>query len=188
MKEIIEQKGLVEEGKFEITPVGLRVIRNMEFEEWEQLGKYLILIRKAIHWLAGDWCRYGDSAFGEQYSQALDSTGFDYQTLANDVWVTSKFPLERRRAALSFGIHAELASLEPAEQERWLDYAEKNDTTVSELRKLLKDEVVKEEELVRVAARMVNNDDTEQSIPIYTISKSEYEKVISKLERIDRGG
>ena len=47
-------------------------------------------------------------------------TGYDVQTLMNMVYVATRFESGRRRERLSWSHHAELAALEPPEQEEWL--------------------------------------------------------------------
>lgn len=67
------------------------------------------------------------------YSQAIEETGFDYETLRHDVALCGRIELGRRRPNLSFGHHNEIAYLEPEQQKKWLDRAEKEDLTVAEL-------------------------------------------------------
>ncbi len=46
----------------------------------------------------------------------------------------------RRRTELSWGHHREVAPLEPSEQEKWLDIAEKEELSVHRLRNKIKKE------------------------------------------------
>lgn len=75
--------------------------------------------------------------YGEMYSQALGETGKEYETLAHAVWVAGQFETWRRRQNLSWSHHAEVASLEPAEQDYWLDRAETEGWTRAQLTPLL---------------------------------------------------
>jgi hypothetical protein len=64
-------------------------------------------------------------------------TGYDRQTLMNMVYVASHFEFSRRREGLSWSHHAELAALEPEDQERWLDHSEQERLSVRDLREEL---------------------------------------------------
>jgi hypothetical protein len=61
-------------------------------------------------------------------------TGYDRQTLMNMVYVATRFETSRRRENLSWSHHAEVAGLDAAEQERWLERAGADRLTVRELR------------------------------------------------------
>jgi hypothetical protein len=52
----------------------------------------------------------------------------------NLAYVASRFPVERRRANVSWSHHAELAALPEAEQEAWLDRVERDRLSVRSLR------------------------------------------------------
>jgi len=119
---------------FHLRRTGLSVSGHPTFEQWQNFGRMLSQVEGATHWWIGDWVNYGEPAYGEKYSQALDETGFAYGTLRNDAWVAGRIEMSRRRDILGFAHHAEVAALEPAEQDRLLDEAEKNHWTQRELR------------------------------------------------------
>lgn len=54
---------------------------------------------------------------GEKYAQAIDVTGYEYGTLQNFGWVAGRIETSRRRDVLSWSHHAEVAALEPSEQD-----------------------------------------------------------------------
>jgi hypothetical protein len=56
----------------------------------------------------------------------------------NMVYVASRFEVSRRREKLSFGHHAELASLPRPDQERWLERAQAEKLPVHVLRRELR--------------------------------------------------
>jgi hypothetical protein len=85
-------------------------------------------------WCVGDWILYGESRYGDRYREAVDLAGLDYQTVRNYVWVARRFDISRRHENLSFQHHAEVASLTPAEQNRWLDQAEREGWSRNQLR------------------------------------------------------
>jgi uncharacterized protein YbdZ (MbtH family) len=92
-------------------------------------------VRTSSAWCLGDWLAYGEAAFSGRYREAIEQTSLDYQTLRNYAWVARRFPLLRRREGLSFGHHAEVASLPPPEQDFWLRKAEDLRWSTSRLRR-----------------------------------------------------
>src|SRR5262249_41792955 len=65
---------------------------------------------------------------------AVEQTGYDYQTLANDKTVARSIQLSRRRENLSWSHHEAVASLPEPEQDRLLDEAEREELTMRQLR------------------------------------------------------
>ncbi len=110
----------------------------MELESWAECGRRLGVIGRGVAWWIGDWLRYGNAQFGEKYSRAARITGYDPQSLMNMAYVASRFPPERRRTAVSWSHHAEVAALPPAEQDEWLDFAQRNQLSVGSLRQELR--------------------------------------------------
>lgn len=94
------------------------------FEVWEATFKRLRSAERAVQWWLGDALRFGESRYGEMYSQALEETDYSYQSLADAAWVAGKIETSRRRENLSFSHHKEIAALPPEEQDYWLDEAE----------------------------------------------------------------
>jgi len=54
---------------------------------------------------------YGEQAYGEMYSQALDRTDFSYGVLRNDKWIANIFEMSCRHDNLPFSYHQEGAPL-----------------------------------------------------------------------------
>jgi N6-adenosine-specific RNA methylase IME4 len=121
-----------------MTPVGLDLPPGLSFERWQALGRNLLLMQRAVMWWIGDWLNYGERAYGEKYSQAIEMTGYDYQTLRDAAWVSGSIELSRRRDNLSFSHHKEVASLTPARQNEWLAVAERDGLTQKGLRVALR--------------------------------------------------
>ena len=121
---------------FKMTEVGLVFDPDseMEFKEWEELGRELVKLNKGISWLIGDWCNHGEGKYGESYTQAMDATGLDYNTLKNYKCIAAKFDTNRRRKSLTFSHHSIVAFMDLKEQNKWLDTAEKENWSVSQLR------------------------------------------------------
>jgi len=122
-------------GKTKTTGLILRA--GLSFKEWRQVGCRLRDIHHSSQWWLGDWCNYGERRFGEKYSQALEATAYDYQTLRDFAYVAGRIELSRRRDNLSFSHHREVAPLAAADQKRWLDRADAEDWNRDELRSQL---------------------------------------------------
>jgi len=116
---------------------GLHLREDMSYDAWLTVGRRISGIERASAWCLGDWLVYGQRAYGERYKHALEATGFEYQTLRNYAWVARRFVMSRRRDALSFQHHAEVASLPEPEQDLWLLRAEKRRWSRNELRRQL---------------------------------------------------
>jgi len=103
---------------------GLRLDRQIPFDNWLGIGQRLAEAVSSSAWCLGDWLIYGETRFTGRYRSAIEQTSLDYKTLRNYAWVARKFAHARRRAGLSFGHHAEVASLREPEQDYWLRKAE----------------------------------------------------------------
>ncbi|MFJ8888274.1 LmbU family transcriptional regulator [Streptomyces sp. NPDC102402] len=121
------------------TKVGLQMPGAMAYAEWERTGRRLAGIVDSSCWWLGDWLVYGKDHYADRYQRGIRAVGLSYQTLRNYAWVSRRFGLDRRRSALSFQHHAELASLPPEEQDVWLDRTERLRWTTKQLRGALRD-------------------------------------------------
>lgn len=118
--------------------LGLDLPRQLAFEKWLAIGRCLSAAASSSAWCLGDWLQYGEISFSGRYKEAVEQTSLDYQTLRNYAWVARKFPLSRRRDTLSFGHHAEVASLSEPEQGFWLRKAEELSWSRNRLRRELR--------------------------------------------------
>ena len=120
-----------------ISPVGWSAERDLAFAQWVEHGRKLGVAGRGAGWWLGDWVRYGATKYGGKYARAARVTGYDHKTLMNMVYVASRFEISRRREVLSWSHHAELASFDEADQEKWLDRAVEEKLTVRRLRQEL---------------------------------------------------
>ncbi|MEU4012812.1 LmbU family transcriptional regulator [Streptomyces pseudogriseolus] len=125
-------------GQVLTTRVGLRMPARMAYDEWERAGHQLAGVLDSSSWWLGDWLVYGKDHYTDRYQRGIRAAGLSYQTLRNYAWVARRFDLARRRPALSFQHHAELASMRTEEQDRWLDRAEEARWTTKQLRAALR--------------------------------------------------
>lgn len=137
-----------------VTPVSWQPGHAISLSQWVADGQRLGAIGRGVNWWLGDWLRFGNTKFGERYVRASRITGYDVQTLMNMVYVASRFEAERRRERLSWSHHAELAALEPEDQERWLTRAEEERLSVRDLRAELRRVTrAREQEAIAAAGR-----------------------------------
>jgi hypothetical protein len=120
------------------TASSLQLRRGLTFDSWVGVGAYIARISNASAWWLGDWLIYGERAYGGRYAEALETTQLDYQTLRNYAWVARSFEPSRRRAGVSFGHHAELAAHPEADQDLWLERAQRLAWSRNELRRRLR--------------------------------------------------
>ncbi|MEU9443443.1 LmbU family transcriptional regulator [Streptomyces sp. NPDC048304] len=114
--------------------MGLQIPTEIPYDEWERAGRQLADVLDSSCWWLGDWLVYGKDHYTDRYQRGIRAAGLSYQTLRNYAWVSRRFDLGRRRPALSFQHHAELASMPVEEQEFWLDRAEQGQWTTKQLR------------------------------------------------------
>ncbi len=120
------------------TRVGLEIEPNLSFEAWQRAGGQLAGVVDSSCWWLGDWLVYGKDHYAERYQLGIKTAGLKYQTLRNYAWVSRRFEMRRRRSALTFQHHAEVASLPFDQQERWLNEAERHGWSTKQLRHAVK--------------------------------------------------
>lgn len=120
-----------------LTMTSLTLTREITYDEYEGLFGMFGQLHEASAWLIGDLLNYGERIYGQTYVQAAHATGLAEGTLVNYASVCSRVPRSRRREALPFSVHAEVAFMSPAEQDRWLKTAQKNGWRRSQLREAL---------------------------------------------------
>jgi hypothetical protein len=116
------------------TQVSLQFPGETTFKDWERAGHQLARMLSSSSWWLGDWLIYGKEHFQDRYEQAAQAAGLQYQTLRNYAWVAGRFEASRRRPAVSFQHHAEVASLDQTEQDRWLSRAQAEGWSLRQLR------------------------------------------------------
>jgi hypothetical protein len=116
----------------------LHLRQGLGFDAWVGVGVRIARISNSSAWWLGDWLVYGERAYGRRYADALAMTQLDYQTLRNYAWIARRFEPSRRRAGVSFGHHAELAAQPTADQDLWLERAQRLHWSRNELRRQLR--------------------------------------------------
>lgn len=123
---------------FKLHKNGLTAIGTPTFEQWEEVGRFIKKAEGAVQLWLGDWVNYGEHAYGEKYSQALDVTELDYGTLRNAASVANRVDLSLRGDKLTYNHFKEIAPLEKKDQERFVKEAEEQDLSVAQLRQQIK--------------------------------------------------
>jgi N6-adenosine-specific RNA methylase IME4 len=132
--------GLAARSPGAVSPTGLALPPDLSYEAWEDIGKQLAAAERSVMWWVADWLLYGENTYGRKYEMALATTALSYGTLANYRSVAARVESSRRREHLSFGHHAEVAALDPDEQDRWLDRAQGEQWTREDLRQAIRRE------------------------------------------------
>lgn len=111
---------------FRVTKTGLVITGSAPFDEWAALVGRLYAVRSAGLWALGDALNFGDSRYGEKYSQVLDARCISEGGARNVASVAARIDVSRRRDKVSFWHHAEVAGLDPEDADRLLDEADRH--------------------------------------------------------------
>ncbi len=125
---------LEESGALTPTNLDLSSVPDLDYETCEALAAFLGHVNHASRWWIASLIIYSEEVHGEAVAQIADATGLAPTTLENISSIGRRVPPSVRRPNLSFSVHAEVASLKPFEQIEWLDVAEAEHLTKSELR------------------------------------------------------
>lgn len=118
-----------------LTRTSLELPPGLDIDEWAACGRDLARVQDGVLWWLGDWWRYGEHAYGERAAAVAEGvTGYSFGACANAGWVAGKIETSRRREDLSYSHHAELAALDPIEQDRWLETAADERLSTRDLR------------------------------------------------------
>jgi hypothetical protein len=116
----------------------LHLKQGLGFDAWSAVGSRIARISNASCWWLGDWLVYGERTYGRRYTDAIEATGLDYQTLRNYAWIARRFEPSRRREGLSLQHHIEVAALPTADQDLWLDRCHRHGWSRNELRRQIR--------------------------------------------------
>jgi hypothetical protein len=118
-----------------LTPLGLNLGgREMTPDELASLGQFFGEVRDMTSWGLGDLILVMEERFPEEVAQLVESSGRSPATCSHHARISSRIPLERRRAGLSWSHHREVAALEPGDQDVWLGRAEEYRWSLDEFR------------------------------------------------------
>lgn len=143
-----------------LTDISYSPPADLPFDDWAVDVYVLGRIQARIPFYLGDAIIFGQNAFGEEYSQALDpdELGLSMQTIYNYVWVCRAIPPERRRPELSWEHHKIVAGQIPDLQDYWLERCIKEHLSTRELRDAMSGksmEIVEENEFGRSPRKLL---------------------------------
>jgi hypothetical protein len=130
----VEADKPVDAGAVLVTPVGLRMTSELSLDRWISAGRRIAEVASSSSWCLGDWVNYGETRYADRYRDVVEAVGLDYQTIRNYAWVARKIEIRRRRPALSFQHHAEVASMPSDRQDYWLAKAQAGSWSRNRLR------------------------------------------------------
>jgi hypothetical protein len=114
----------------------LDIPKDQSFDDWVDTGRRLCASSQVINWYIGDWWAAGQHRYGARAKVAAEGLfGKEFQGLMDVASVCRAFPTSRRREALTFTHHREVAALPPEEADTLLVRAEDERLSTRELRK-----------------------------------------------------
>lgn len=122
----------------EFTPVGLVISGNHTIDEYEGTAIMLERMDNASPWAKADLLDRAIELFGEDAWQIVPPDQVELYRKA--YWLKQIFPMSRRRERLKFSHHEAVAKMDEPDQEMWLNRAEDEQMSVSDLRKAIKGE------------------------------------------------
>lgn len=115
--------------------LALDIPKNQSFDQWVEMGRSLCEGQRVVNWWIGDWWAAGSHRYGERAKVAAEGIfGREFGALMNMASVCRSFETSRRREALSFTHHQEVAALDPGEADALLVRAETEQMSTRELR------------------------------------------------------
>lgn len=139
--------------------LSLELKAGLVFEDWHKLGRKLANGSRLLNWWIGDWWASGQHLYGERARLAAEGIfGKEFHTIMNAASICRSFHVSRRREALSFSHHAEVAGLSPEDADGLLDKAESEKLSTRELRR----QVIRHRVMTGQIA-VIENDDPEHT-------------------------
>lgn len=132
------QLAALQNGVVKLTPTGLRLLPDLPYEVWEDIGVVLQKLERAVQFAIGDWINYGEAHYGEKYAQAIEVTPYKYKTLADYAYVANAVKSSVRTENLSFTHHKIVAHLRYEEQAHYLELAAHAGYTTRELSSVIR--------------------------------------------------
>ncbi len=118
------------------TETGLILPENLQINDYIEAGNKVHSLHRSTSWMLADLLNYGDSHYGDQFSQIVDNWGYRPETLRNALYVAKRWPANRRNPNLSFAHHQCLTALDDDIADTLLAAAVEKELSVAELRTL----------------------------------------------------
>jgi len=120
-------------GKFQLHSTGILFDGHPPLDEWSGPLQLALWCQKASPWWIGDLLNWGESHFGEAFSQICEGH-VSADQLQRYESVARRVPIENRRPSLSWSAHAAVARLPSEQQCLMLDRAERQGWNSEQLR------------------------------------------------------
>jgi len=121
-----------------VSRTGLELQPGLSKQEWLDAGRVFALIDRANRWWIGDYLNYGETNYGDTYTEALELFELPYDTLAHYKMVAAAFEVWTRIQNLEWSHHRTLVPLDVDARRYWLECAERNHWSVRELKARVK--------------------------------------------------
>lgn len=112
-------------GTAQLDETSLALADNLTFDQWADVGDGIIAVTASARWWVGDWLLYAEQHYATNPDGELDSekmaeirrvgarkANVDLDSIRQQRRVARVFPPERRRAAVPWSLHLEVAALE----------------------------------------------------------------------------
>jgi len=113
-------------GRIEMHELGVTIDTHLPFNEWRDLVRQVLATTDRSLWTLGDLWLYGQEHYGRDYHAGLRELEAESRLMQIGARIARGYAPPRRRGQLSFELHAVVAGQEAAEQDRWLDEAERH--------------------------------------------------------------
>lgn len=120
-------------GQCQLTNTSLQVPESFTEEQCLAVVFQLQSMEGCIRWWLGDAIAAADKRYGAA-KKAAELAGLSHKSAKQCSYISQKFEESRRRDLLPWSHHQEVASLEPDEQDKFLDYAEQQKLSKQALR------------------------------------------------------
>lgn len=107
---------------------------SLTFDSWVEVGRKLRTVEQSVMWWIGDWLRFGERRYGDKYTQAMESTGYSYQQLADAKYVAGAYTISDRSESLPWSVHKVAAPLSALERQDVLSMAQQNNWSRSDVK------------------------------------------------------
>lgn len=151
-----------------VSDVGITFLKDLDFDDWYKLMQTLQRLETAFQFGIGDALNYGQMQYGEKYSQAMDATGYAYQSLANWAWVSKSIPHDNRISGLSWSHHRVVAKLPEDQQKQMLTMAYAKQMSATDIVAMLTDSP---EPVKKVTVKVPDGMTADEATEILTKSK-----------------
>jgi len=127
------------EGAGVATPTRLNLKGEISYKRCEALARYIGGLRDATAWWMGDLFAYAKATYDDDHAyQLAEAFGRSPDRVSDYCYVSERVAAPERHPALSWTHHRAVAKLDPDEQRLWLDKAEDELWTASDLREQIK--------------------------------------------------